>query len=81
MLVTDDIVEIRFPRTFRFRSAESYIPMFAYSWQRRLLHGLAAASHVARIDSHHQISGRREDEHTDIHEEHRQDDGTTETCA
>ena len=55
MLVTDDIVEIRFPRTFRFRSAESYIPMFAYSWQRRLLHGLAAASHVARIDSHHQM--------------------------
>ena len=56
MLVTDDIVEIRFPRTFRFRSAESYIQMFAYSSQRRLLHGLAAASHnVARIDSHHQM--------------------------
>ena len=44
MLVTDDIVEIRFPRTFRFRSGESRVQMFAYSWQRPLLHGLAAAS-------------------------------------
>ena len=46
MLVTDDIVELLLsdPRTFRIRPAESCIQMFAYSWQRSLLHGLAVAS-------------------------------------
>ena len=42
-LATDDIVEMRFLRAFRIRPAESCSQMFAYSWQRPLLHGLAAA--------------------------------------